>query len=40
MWKQFTIKGNIKYLDFLPKILKQYNNTRQFNKNDTNKTFK
>ena len=28
MWKQFTIKGNIKYLDFLPKILKQYNNTR------------
>ena len=28
MWKQFTIQGNAKYLDFLPKILKQYNNTR------------
>ena len=28
MWKQFTIQGNTQYLDFLPKILKQYNNTR------------
>lgn len=28
MWKQFTIQGNTQYLDFLPKILKQYYNTR------------
>ena len=27
MWKQFTIQGNTQYLEFLPKILKQYNNT-------------
>ena len=27
MWKQFTIQGNTQYLDILPKILKQYNNT-------------
>ena len=28
MWKQFTIQGNTEYLDILPKILKQYNNTK------------
>ena len=28
MWKQFTIQGNTMYLEILPKILKQYNNTR------------
>ena len=28
MWKQFTVQGNTQYLDILPKILKQYNNTR------------
>ena len=28
MWKQFTIQGNRQYLDFFPKILKQYNNTK------------
>ena len=28
MWKQFTIQGNTKYIDILPKILKQYNNTK------------
>ena len=28
MWKQFTIQGSTQYLDFLPKILKQYNNTK------------
>jgi len=28
MWKQFTVRGNTKYLDILPKILKQYNNTK------------
>lgn len=28
MWKQFTIQGNTRCLDILPKILKQYNNTR------------
>ena len=28
MWKQFTIQGNTQYLDILPKILKQYNNTK------------
>ena len=28
MWKQFTIEGNTQYLDMLPKILKQYNNTK------------
>ena len=27
MWKQFTVQGNTQYLDMLPKILKQYNNT-------------
>ena len=26
--KQFTIEGNTRYLDILPKILKQYNNTK------------
>ena len=29
MWKQFTIQENTKYLDFLPKILKRYNNNRK-----------
>ena len=28
MWKQFTVQGNTAYLDILPKILKQYNNTK------------
>ena len=28
MWKQFTVHGNTVYLDTLPKILKQYNNTK------------
>ena len=28
MWKQFTIQGNTQYLDMLPKILKQYHNTK------------
>ena len=27
MWKQFTVQGNTQYLDILPKILEQYNNT-------------
>ena len=27
MWKQFTTQGNTVYLDTLPKILEQYNNT-------------
>ena len=28
MWKQFTVQVNTVYLDTLPKILKQYNNTK------------
>ena len=28
MWKQFTVQGNTQYIDILPKILKQYNNTK------------
>ena len=28
MWKQFTIQGNTQYLDILPKLVKQYNNTK------------
>ena len=28
MWKQFTVQGNTQHLDMLPKILKQYNNTK------------
>ena len=28
MRKQFTVQGNTKYLDILPEILKQYNNTK------------
>ena len=28
MWKQFTVQGNTQYLHVLPKILKQYNNTK------------
>ena len=28
MWKQFTVQGNTQYLNILPKILKQYNNTK------------
>ena len=27
MWKQFTAQGNTPYLDILPKLLKEYNNT-------------
>ena len=27
-WKQFTVQSNTVYLDRLPKILKQYNNTK------------
>ena len=28
MWKQFTVQGNTQYLDLLPKLLKEYNNTK------------
>ena len=28
MWRQFTVQGNTIYLDILPKILSQYNNTK------------
>ena len=28
MWKPFTTQGNTQYLNFLPKILKQYNKTK------------
>ena len=28
MWKQFTIQGNTQYLEMLPKLVKQYNNTK------------
>ena len=28
LWKQFTVQGNTIYLDILPKILSQYNNTK------------
>ena len=28
MWKQFTVQGNTQYLDILPKVLEQYNNTK------------
>ena len=28
MWKQFTVQGNTMYLDLLPKLVKQYNNTK------------
>ena len=28
MYKQFTVQGNTQYLDMLPKLLKQYNNTK------------
>ena len=28
MWKQFTVQGNTQYLDILPKILSQCNNTK------------
>ena len=28
MWKQFTVQGNTAFLDILPKILEQYNNTK------------
>jgi len=28
MWKQFTVQGNARYLDMLPKLVKEYNNTR------------
>ena len=28
MWKQITVQGKTKYLDILPEILKQYNNTK------------
>ena len=28
MWKQFTVQGNTQYPEILPKILKQYNNTK------------
>ena len=28
VWKQFTVQGNTQYLDILPKILEQYNNTK------------
>ena len=39
MWKQFTIQGNTNDLGFLPRILKQYNNTKHSsNKNDTSRS--
>ena len=28
MWKQFTVQGNTMYLDMLPKLVKQYNETK------------
>ena len=28
MWKQFTVQGNTQYLDMLPKLVKDYNNTK------------
>ena len=28
MWKLFTVQGNTMYLDMLPKLVKQYNNTK------------
>ena len=28
MWKQFIVQGNTQYLDMLPKLVKQYNNTK------------
>ena len=28
MWKQFTVQGNTQYLEMLPKLVKQYNNTK------------
>ena len=28
MWKELTVQGNTQYLNILPKILKQYNNTK------------
>ena len=28
VWKQFTVRGDTQYLDILPKILEQYNNTK------------
>ena len=27
-WKQFTVQGNTQYLDILPKLVKEYNNTK------------
>ena len=28
MWKQFTVQGNTQYLDMLPKLAREYNNTK------------
>ena len=28
MWKQFTVQGNTLYSDMLPKLVKEYNNTK------------
>ena len=28
MWKQFTVQGNTQFLDMLPKLVKEYNNTK------------
>ena len=28
MYKQFTVQGNTQYLDMLPKLVKEYNNTK------------
>ena len=28
MWKQFTVQNNTKYLDMLPKLVTEYNNTK------------
>ena len=38
MRKQFTIQGNIRYLEILPKILKQYNDTALTHQNDTSRS--
>ena len=28
MWKQFTVQGNTRYLEILPNLVKEYNNTK------------
>ncbi|XP_068680473.1 uncharacterized protein [Montipora foliosa] len=31
MWKQFTVQGNTQYLEMLPKLVKEYDNTKHSN---------